>query len=107
MAEPSPFLYLTTTGWKSGRSHEIEIWYVELDRRYYLVAEGREKAHWVRNIQHNPVITFRVDGRTFRGSGRVIDPVVDLTLVGQVAVLMEAKYEWSAGLIVELTPDEF
>jgi hypothetical protein len=32
MASPAqiPYLYLTTTGWKSGRPHEIEIWFTEL-----------------------------------------------------------------------------
>ncbi|MHB8629667.1 MAG: hypothetical protein ACYDBJ_27590 [Aggregatilineales bacterium] len=32
MSEPSPFLYLTTTGWKSDQPREIEIRFVELER---------------------------------------------------------------------------
>ncbi|MHB8629669.1 MAG: nitroreductase/quinone reductase family protein [Aggregatilineales bacterium] len=105
MSEPSPFLYLTTTGWKSGQPHEIEIWFVALGERYYLVAEGREQAHWVQNIVYQPAITWRVGGQAFRGSGRLIDRAAEPTLAGQVATLMDAKYEWSDGLIVELTPD--
>ena len=106
MSEPNPFLYLTTTGWKSGQRHEIEIWFVELSGRYYLIAEGREQAHWVQNILRQPAVTFRVGGQHYRGAGRVIDPVAEPVLAGQVAALMDAKYEWSDGLIVELMPED-
>ena len=33
------FLYLATTGWKTGRQHRIEIWFVEYSGRYYIVSE--------------------------------------------------------------------
>ena len=105
MSEPGPFLYLTTIGWKSGQPHEIEIWFVALGARFYLMAEGFEQAHWVQNIRHQPAITFRVGERTFRGVGRVLDRAAEPILAGQVAAMMDAKYEWSDGLIVELTPD--
>jgi deazaflavin-dependent oxidoreductase (nitroreductase family) len=104
MAEPSPYLYLSTTGWKSGRPHVIEIWFVELQGRYYVVAEGRERAHWVRNIRQQPAVSFRVGGHAFTAIGRVIDGIAEPELAGQVAASMDAKYEWSDGLIVELTP---
>jgi hypothetical protein len=31
------FLYLTTHGWKSGKEHRIEIWFVEHNKRYYII----------------------------------------------------------------------
>jgi len=99
------FLYLTTTGWKSGKAHEIEIWFVRYGARYYLVSEMGEKAHWVQNIQRQPAISFRVAGQLLKGSGRVVDPTVEPELTKAVAALMDAKYEWSAGLIVELKPE--
>ena len=34
------YLYLTTKGFKSGRDHEIEIWFTELDGNYYVIAES-------------------------------------------------------------------
>lgn len=98
------FLYLTTTGRKTGTPHEIEIWYVAHEGRYYLVAEHRERTHWVQNILRNPVIAFWVEGVTYEGSGRVIDPQAEPTLAAEIAALMEAKYQWSDGLIVELSP---
>ena len=97
------FLYLETTGWKTGRRHRIEIWFVEYDNRYYVMSEGRERAHWVRNIVHDPKISFKVGGEAFAGSGRVVesgDPAA-----AAVKKLMKAKYGWDGGLIVELAPD--
>ena len=104
MPDEPQFLYLTTTGWKSGKAHEIEIWFVEHGGRYYLVSEHFEKSHWVQNIQHKPDITFRVGERTFRGKGRVVDRAKEPQLAAAVSALMDAKYDWSDGLIVELAP---
>jgi hypothetical protein len=98
------YLYLTTTGWKSGNPHEIEIWYVEGNGAYYLVSEHRERSHWVINIGHQPAISFRIDGHSTNGSGRVVDPEAEPELAAQVCDLMDAKYGWSSGLIVELSP---
>jgi deazaflavin-dependent oxidoreductase (nitroreductase family) len=100
----SPFLYLTTTGWKTGKSHQIEIWFVTHQGRYYLVSEPRERSHWVQNIQHNPAITFHVGAQIFQGKGRVVDPAREPQLAAEISALMDAKYDWSDGLIVELAP---
>lgn len=98
------FLYLTTTGHKTGNPHEIEIWYVPHAGRYYLVAEGRERSHSVQNIRHDPAVSFYVEGQTHQGTGRAIDPVSEPALAAAVSKLMDDKYGWSNGLIVELTP---
>src|SRR5262245_44820813 len=98
------FLYLTTTGHKTGNPHEIEIWYVAYEGRYYLVAEGRERSHWVQNIRHNPAVHFHVEGQAYQGTGRAIDPTAEPELAAAVSKLMDDKYNWSNGLIVELKP---
>ena len=97
------FLYLVTTGWKTGRRHRIEIWFVEHDNRYYVMSEDRAHAHWVQNITHNSQISFSAGGETFAGSGRVIESKDRAT--AEVKKLMKAKYGWDEGLIVELTPE--
>ena len=97
------FLYLTTTGWRSGRPHRIEIWYAELDGRYYLISELGERAHWIQNIRRRPEIGFEVGGRRFLGRGRVVGPD-EADLVRRVSSVFDAKYGWSDGLIVELSP---
>src|SRR5438093_2559695 len=50
----SAFLYLTTTGRRTGLPREIEIWFTERGGYYYVIAEHRERADWVRNIQTDP-----------------------------------------------------
>lgn len=106
MSDDVQYLYLTTTGWKSGKAHEIEIWFVALDGRYYLVAEHRERAHWVRNIQHGPAIRFRVGEQTYAGMGRTVSDADEPDLAARVKALMDRKYKWSDGLIVELAPSD-
>ncbi len=107
------FLYLTTTGRKSGLPRQIEIWFVEREGRYYMVSEGYDSAQWVQNILHNPAVTFSVGTRDDQGAalrptparGRTLHPAQDAGLVAAVSALMDAKYQWSEGLIVELTPE--
>jgi len=103
------FLYLTTQGWKSGKPHQVEIWYVAHEECCYLVAEHREKTHWVQNIVHNPAVSFSVGSREAQmmpGTGRIINREAEPELAAAVAALMDAKYDWSDGLIVELKPNE-
>ena len=98
------FLYVTTTGWKSGKPHEIEIWFVAHEDCYYIVSEMLDRSHWVQNIQHNSAVTFRVGENVYQGTGRIIDRGTEPELAAAVSRLMDQKYEWSDGLIVELRP---
>ena len=99
----SQFLYLTTKGWRTGKLHVIEIWYVEQNKNYYVLSEHRKKAHWVQNIIHDPKISFQVDKQIFNGYGRVVENDEESDLIHRVSVLMNKKYGWSDGLIMELT----
>ena len=38
------FLYLTTTGRRSGMPREIEIWFTRVDGHYYVIAEPGQRA---------------------------------------------------------------
>lgn len=104
------FLYLTTTGRKTGLPRQIEIWFVAHAGRYYMVSERRERSNWVQNILHDPVVTFSIGTRAAQGSvvpptralGRIVAPDREPALAARVAALMDAKYDWSDGLIVEL-----
>jgi hypothetical protein len=55
------FLYLTTTGRNSGQ-REIEIWFTERGGRFYVIAEHRERANWVRNIPAQPQVSVSAYG---------------------------------------------
>jgi deazaflavin-dependent oxidoreductase (nitroreductase family) len=105
------FLYLTTTGHSSGQPHRIEIWYVEHQGRHYIVAERFERAHWVQNIRHQPRVTYSIgtrsdNGNAVPGRARPLHEEADANLITTVKALMDAKYGWSNGLIVALTPTE-
>lgn len=104
MTEPQ-YLYLTTTGRRSGLPREIEIWFTARAGRYYLIAEHRERAAWVRNIIHEPRISARIGDLRFEGRGRVLDETREAGLWAEVRALSDRKYGWSDGLIVELEPD--
>ena len=98
------FLYLTTKGWKTGRQHKIEIWFVLYAGKYYVVSERKEKAHWVRNIINHPRVVFTVNSRSFEGTARIVDKHTDFKLAEEVSNIMYKKYGWSDGLIAELNP---
>jgi hypothetical protein len=71
------------------------------------MSEVGKNAHWVRNINHNARILFSVDGLNYKGQARVIDFLKESQLAAQVSELMNAKYKWDQGLIVELEPLNF
>ena len=59
----------------------------------------------MQNIKNHPRISFEVDSDKYVGLGRVVDPEDEPELAKKVSELMEAKYEWSDGLIIELRPE--
>ena len=98
------FLYLTTTGRKSGQPHQIEIWYVEYQGCYYLCSEKHESADWVRNILSDSAVSFFIAEReqnppSQAGQATIIS---DQQTVMALQTLFDAKYRWSSGLFVRI-----
>ena len=104
VAEP-PYVYLTTTGRRSGQPREIEIWFTQREGRYYVIAETGPRAQWVRNLQVNSRVHWRVAEVSFSGQARVIDAAAEPGLNEAVQALSREKYGWGEGLVVELIPD--
>jgi hypothetical protein len=102
MESKSQFLYLNTSGWKTGIQHKIEIWFAEYNGRYYIISEHKDNAHWVRNIMHNSKVSFSVNNTTFEGEARIVNREKEPELAAEVSNLMNTKYGWSEGIIVEL-----
>jgi deazaflavin-dependent oxidoreductase (nitroreductase family) len=73
-ASHSSLAYLTTIGRCTGQPHRIEIWFAVEDGRLYLMAGGRERADWVRNLQANAQVTVELGSETHPGSARVLQP---------------------------------
>lgn len=107
---PETFLYLTTRGRETGLPRRIEIWFVEHGGCHYVVSEGREHAGWVKNLRAHEQASFSIGDRddqerslpTQRARARCVDPDQEPGLASAVSSLMDAKYGWSDGLIVEL-----
>ena len=95
------FLYLTTTGRKSGLPREIEIWFVERESLIYILAEHGYKANWVQNILANPSVTIRLTKTRWQASGRVLEPDREGDLYAEVRELAREKYGWGNGLPLE------
>jgi deazaflavin-dependent oxidoreductase (nitroreductase family) len=67
------FCYLTTTGRISGRPHTIEIWFALAGKTLYMLAGGREKSDWVKNVLKFPIVHVRIGESLFNGRGRVVE----------------------------------
>jgi deazaflavin-dependent oxidoreductase (nitroreductase family) len=71
------YCYVTTTGRRTQRPHRIEIWYADAPssraNTIYLLAGGRQRADWVRNLRADPHCTVEIDGRTYDGTARVVE----------------------------------
>ena len=104
MVEEADFLYLTTTGRRSGVAREIEIWFTRRGARYYVIAEHGERAHWVRNLRAKAAVSVRVGRRRFPGRARVVDAAAEPRLHAAVRKTSEKKYGWGDGLVIEIRP---
>jgi deazaflavin-dependent oxidoreductase (nitroreductase family) len=89
------YVYLTTTGRRTGRPHTIEIWYAVHDGRVYLMAGGRDRADWVRNLKREPHVQLRAGDTTYHAVARVVEDLAEDALVRR---LLAAKYQgWREG----------
>ena len=67
-----PYAYLTTTGRRTGNPHRIEIWFAADNGRLYMLAGGRDRSDWVRNIQANGKVTIELGDETRSGMARIL-----------------------------------
>lgn len=66
------YCYLTTKGRKTGRPHEIEIWFGVMDGTLYLLSGGGDDSDWVKNLRADPNVTARIAKHTFNGIARIV-----------------------------------
>jgi deazaflavin-dependent oxidoreductase (nitroreductase family) len=85
-----PYCYLTTTGRVTGRPHTIEIWFALHGNRLYMLAGGRNRADWVRNLRRQPRVSVRIATQTFEGTAGIVSNPEEDTLARR---LLLAKYQ--------------
>jgi deazaflavin-dependent oxidoreductase (nitroreductase family) len=68
------FCYVTTTGRRTGKRHRIEIWFAAPPDRdtIYMLAGGRDRADWVRNLRATPACVVHIGERTYAGHARFV-----------------------------------
>jgi deazaflavin-dependent oxidoreductase (nitroreductase family) len=99
------FVYVTTTGRRSGLPREIEIWFVVRSGAIYILAEHGREAKWVMNVLQEPRVKVKLGALSFDASARVLDAASDAEAWHEVEELARAKYGWGDGLPVEIRPD--
>ena len=104
MSSEQQFLYLTTTGWRSRKQHKIEIWFICYNKRYYIISERLDLARLGSKYFHEPKVLFALGIDKFEGLARIVNSE-ESALVNTVSNMMNSKYGWSDGLIVELIPN--
>jgi deazaflavin-dependent oxidoreductase (nitroreductase family) len=71
------YLYLSTTGRRSGAEHRIEIWFALEGRTAFLLSGGGDRSDWVRNLRANPSVRVRIGARDFAATARVVEVASD------------------------------
>ncbi|MGH2766182.1 MAG: nitroreductase family deazaflavin-dependent oxidoreductase, partial [Actinomycetota bacterium] len=89
------FCYVTTRGRRTGRPHQIEIWFGQRDGTLYVLSGGGDRSDWVRNLLADPRVEVRVGDRARPAVGRVVeDPAEE----AEARHLLAAKYQgWREG----------
>jgi hypothetical protein len=60
------FVYLTTKGRKSGKNHEVELWFALASDKIYLSHEG-EYTDWMKNLAKNATVSLKIGSESFDG----------------------------------------
>ena len=64
-------LTLTHYGRKTGKPHEVTIWFV-FDGEEFYIGTANVNRQWVRNVQKTPQIKLSIAGQTFEGTVRFL-----------------------------------
>jgi deazaflavin-dependent oxidoreductase (nitroreductase family) len=99
------FAYVTTTGRKTGKPRQIEIWFVLAGGCVYILAEHGRRAQWVMNILEQARVNVRIAETSFDATARVLDETTDAEAWRLAQGLARKKYGWGDGLPVEIRPD--
>jgi len=88
---------LTHFGRKTGKPHEVTIWFV-LDGDKLYIGTANVNRQWVRNVQKTPKIRLSIGGENFKGTARFL---TDRTEHERTMAAIRRKY-WMFRPIIEL-----
>jgi len=84
------YAYLTTTGRRSGRRHEIEIWFATDGDVVWMISGGRDESDWVQNLLAAPDARVRIGGGSVTVRARL--PLGDPVERRRAATALHGKY---------------
>lgn len=64
------FIYLTTIGRKTGKSHTVELWFALAEGKIYLSHEGKY-TDWMKNITKNEQVDVRIGSLNLKANAKV------------------------------------
>ena len=88
---------LTHSGRKTGKPHEVTIWFV-LDGDRLYVGTANVNRQWVRNVQKTPQVKLSIGGENFSGTARFL---TDRAEHERAMAAIRRKY-WMFRPIIEL-----
>lgn len=91
---------VTSIGRRSGKPHEIEIWFGVIDDTMYLISGNGPIADWYRNALDDSQVSVCLAGETHEGVARDVTDADERRRVGD---LMGAKYPWDGDASIGLT----
>jgi deazaflavin-dependent oxidoreductase (nitroreductase family) len=68
---------ITTTGAKSGESRRIEIWFHQIEGRWYITGTPPRPRAWYANLEKHPRFTFHLKGDVVADLGATARPITD------------------------------
>jgi deazaflavin-dependent oxidoreductase (nitroreductase family) len=87
------FCYLTTIGRRSGKPHEIEMWFAREGDTLYLLAGGGRSSDWVSNLESDHRVKVRVSDESRDAVGRILDQSNDTEEADRARELVFDKYQ--------------
>jgi deazaflavin-dependent oxidoreductase (nitroreductase family) len=82
-------LEITTVGRRSGRRISLPVWFVNEDRKIYLLPVKGSDTNWYRNLLANPSMELAAGGKRLTVVAR---PLSDKDSVEKVVKLFKSKY---------------
>ena len=93
---------ITTIGRRSGKPHEVEIWFGVIGDTMYLISGNGPTADWYRNALATPQVSVRLAAQVHAGVARDVTDPDERRRVGD---LMGEKYPWDGDASIGLTFD--
>ncbi len=87
------FCYVTTTGRRTGKPHEIEIWFATNGSTAYILMGGGERADTVKNLRADPHVRLRIGSDTWSATGRVVSDAKEQSLARRLVPTKYASHE--------------